>query len=100
MKSILLFPIILGSLFLGCNRSGETFDASGTFEADEVIVSSELNGKLISFKVEEGDTIPKGTIIGKIDAENLFLQKQQVEASIQALHEKTADVRPQVKLLQ
>jgi len=63
-------------------------------------VSSELNGRLILFKVEEGDSIPKGSIIGKIDAENLSLQKQQVEASINALHDKTADARPQVKLLQ
>ena len=100
MKLRSLFALILTSLLIGCNRSAETFDASGTFEADEVIVSSELNGRLISFKVEEGDSIPKGSIIGKIDAENLSLQKQQVEASINALHDKTADARPQVKLLQ
>src|SRR2546421_6094507 len=100
MKLRSLFALILTSLLIGCNRSAETFDASGTFEADEVIVSSELNGRLISFKVEEGDSISKGTIIGKIDAENLSLQKQQVEASINALHDKTADARPQVKLLQ
>src|SRR5256885_3563674 len=100
MKSRSLFALILTSLLTGCNRSAETFDASGTFEADEVIVSSELNGRLILFKVEEGDSISKGSIIGKIDAENLSLQKQQVEASINALHDKTADARPQVKLLQ
>jgi HlyD family secretion protein len=63
-------------------------------------VSSELPGKLLRFSIEEGQTIPKDSIIGLIDAENISLQKEQTEASISALSEKTADVSPQVKLLQ
>jgi len=35
-----------------------------------------------------------------LDAENISLQKEQVEANIQALGEKTSDVTPQVKLLE
>jgi len=84
----------------GCTSKDQQFDASGTFETDEVIVSSELPGKILSFNVEEGNIIPKDSIVGTIDANNLALQKAQVEASIQALHEKTSDVTPQVKLLQ
>jgi HlyD family secretion protein len=65
-----------------------------------VIVSSELSGKLLSFAVEEGQVLPKDTIVGIVDAANISLQKEQVEANIQALSEKTADVAPQVKLLE
>lgn len=83
-----------------CNSNKNKFDASGTFEVDEVIVSSELTGRLLSFTPEEGQTIPKDSIVGVIDAVNLSLQKEQVEASIQALNEKTADLSPQIKLLQ
>jgi HlyD family secretion protein len=100
MKAKILFPLAILSLIMACNRNQNNFDASGTFEADEVIVSSELAGKLISFNVEEGNQIPKDSIVGKIDAENLSLQKEQVEASIKALNEKTSDVTPQVKMLQ
>src|ERR1700730_8772860 len=100
MNSRFIFPALFTFLFIGCNRNAEQFDASGTFEADEVIVSSELNGKLVSFKLEEGDSISSGSIVGKIDAVNLALQKEQVEASIKALSEKTADVSPQVRMLQ
>ena len=100
MKFSILFTCLLVVLFASCNRNGHQHDASGTFEADEVIVSSEMNGKLISFQVEEGATIPKDSVIGKIDAENLSLQKEQVEASIKALQEKTSDVSPQVRMLQ
>src|SRR3954469_7745014 len=91
---------LFGVSLLACNRNGNEYDASGTFEADEVVVSSEVNGKIVAFNVEEGNLIPKDTVVGKIDAENVSLQKQQVEASIRALKEKTADVSPQVRLLQ
>ena len=90
------------SLFFGlqaCNKNGNKFDASGTFETDEVIVSSELGGKILSLHIEEGQEIAKDSIVGMVDATNLSLQEQQVEASINALNQKTADVSPQVQLL-
>jgi HlyD family secretion protein len=87
-------------LIISCNRSEGEFDASGTFEADETIVSSEMPGKILSFNVEEGMQIPKDSIVGSVDATNIDLQQQQVEASINALNEKTANVNPQVELLQ
>lgn len=93
--SILIF------LFLtSCNRNGNKFDASGTFESDEVIVSAQATGQILFFSIEEGQTIPKGSTIGEIDPTDLTLQKEQTQASIQALHEKTSDVTPQIKLLQ
>ncbi|HYJ38878.1 MAG TPA: HlyD family efflux transporter periplasmic adaptor subunit [Chitinophagaceae bacterium] len=100
MKSRFLFAVLVASFFAGCGPNGHQYDASGTFEADEVIVSSELNGKLVYFQVQEGTIIGKDSIIGKIDAENLSLQKEQMEASIKALSEKTTDVGPQVQMLQ
>lgn len=98
-KRIHLLPF-LWVAFAACNRNDNAFDASGTFEADEVVVSSELGGRILSFTIEEGDTLSKGRIVGEIDAENTRLQKEQVEESIRALGQKTADVSPQVKLLQ
>ena len=100
MKKRTLTAACVVMLFINCNTNGNRHDASGTFEADEVIVSSELNGKIVSLDVHEGDVIDKNALVGKIDALNLSLQKEQVEASIQALSEKTTDVSPQVKLLE
>jgi len=96
----LLFGTIASLLIIGCNRSKNEFDASGTFEADETIVSSEMPGKILSFNVEEGIHLQKDSIVGTVDATNIDLQQQQVEASIKALNEKTANVNPQVELLQ
>ena len=101
MKNLLFgIAAITSLLIIGCNRSENEFDASGTFEADETIVSSEMPGKILSFSVEEGMQIPKDSIVGSVDATNIDLQQQQVEASIHALNEKTANADPQVELLQ
>ncbi|HWW39506.1 HlyD family secretion protein [Pedobacter sp.] len=83
-----------------CNSKDKLSDASGTFEADEVIISSEVPGKILTLNLEEGSNLKKDSVVGVIDPVPLQLQKAQVEATIGALHQKTMDVKPQVKLLQ
>jgi HlyD family secretion protein len=100
MNKLIITLLAATVMVTACNRNTPKFDASGTFEVDEVIVSAEQNGKLLSFNVAEGQAIPNQQVVGIIDAENLSLQKEQIQASIAALHDKTADVRPQVILLQ
>jgi HlyD family secretion protein len=98
MRNIFLSTLIT-LVLLACNSTDDKFDASGTFETDEVIVSSELNGQLLSFKVNEGDVLTKDQVVGTIDSASLFYQKQQVEATIKSLAEKTSNVKPQIQLL-
>ena len=85
---------------LGCKNGKNNSDASGVFEAEEVIVSSELPGKILEFNVNEGDVLQAGKTVAIIDATNLRLQKEQVEASIGSLNDKVVDVRPQIKVLE
>jgi len=87
-------------MLIGCNRNGNKFDASGTFEADEVIVSAGATGKILSLDIDEGSTIAKDSIVGLVDPTDLSLQKEQVQASIASLNEKTSDATPQIKMLQ
>ncbi len=94
-----VYAALTAIIIFSCNNNENQFDASGSFEADEVIVSAQLSGQLLAFNVNEGDTLSKGTIVGNIDSISVLLQKQQVQANIQALHEKTTDVQPQIKLL-
>jgi HlyD family secretion protein len=100
MNKLIVTLIASAAVFTACNRNGQKFDASGTFEVDEVIVSAEQTGKILSFNVSEGQAITREQVVGIIDAENLSLQKAQIEASIAALQDKTSNVLPQVKLLQ
>jgi len=98
MKHVWAF-FALTFFLISCGNDENSHDASGTFESEEVIVSAEQNGQILSFRVEEGDSLSKGLVVGFIDSTNLVLQKQQVIASIQSLSDKTADVQPQVTLL-
>jgi HlyD family secretion protein len=101
MKSKLQWVTFISAvILLSCNRNGNKFDASGTFEADEVVVSSSANGKILALNIEEGSVLAKDSIVGIVDPTDLSLQKEQVQASIRALSEKTSDVTQQVKLLQ
>jgi len=99
MKRPIYIWLLVIPLFGGCSRSDKLSDASGTFEVDEVIVSSEVPGKIMSLNLDEGSILKKDSIVGEIDSVPLELQKAQVEATIAALRQKTMDVRPQVKLL-
>jgi HlyD family secretion protein len=99
-KRSTVLSLIAITLVIACNRNENKFDASGTFEADEVIVSASTSGKILSLTIDEGSTIAKDSIIGLIDPVDLSLQKQQVQASIEVLGEKTTTAAPQVKLLE
>lgn len=83
---------------VSCGEKSE-FDAQGTFEATEVIVSSEANGRIISFYIEEGNMVDANTIIGTIDSIQLYLQRKQLEAQQSALLASRPDIKKQVSSL-
>ncbi len=95
-KALLLFITV--TLF-GCAGSKIKFDAQGVFESEEVMVASELPGKLVFFNINEGDSLIQNQIVAKIDTSNLLLQKAQLAASLSALSQKLMDVAPQIELL-
>lgn len=58
MKPILLFSFALA--LLACSGNESDFDATGTFESTEIIVSSEANGKIMELNLQEGDRLEAG----------------------------------------
>ena len=92
MKYFILSGFLLFLVFSSCNNT-RSFDASGNFESDEVIVSAQQNGQLLSFNLDEGDTLTIGELVGQIDTTVPKLQMQQAVATIQSLKSKTSDVQ-------
>jgi HlyD family secretion protein len=88
---------LLGMMFwiISCADKNE-FDASGTFEATEVIVSSEANGKLMQFNMHEGQTIKEGQLVGYIDSMQLYLHKEQLLANVKAILITKPDITKQI----
>lgn len=53
----LIFISLCSLLWTACGNTDNDFDASGTFEATEILVSSEANGKIMELNIEEGDRL-------------------------------------------
>lgn len=97
-----LKPIIIilsGISMMGCGRDNDIADAYGNFEATEILISSEANGKLQEFKVLEGEKLTSGQRIGLIDTLPLYLKKKQLQARIEALNTKTINIPSQINVL-
>ncbi|MBT29880.1 MAG: HlyD family secretion protein [Thalassobius sp.] len=94
IKAICYLPIIL--FLASCGNDDNAADAYGQFEATEVIVSAEGSGKIISLDVEEGSEIKVGEVVGCIDTVQLFLKKQQLQATISAVTSKTQNISDQL----
>lgn len=96
MNHYRIFLTLSTLLVLGACKSKFNSDASGMFEAEEVIVSAEQNGRILSFNIHEGDTLKEGVVIGHIDITSDKLKAEQIESSIQALSQKTMDPSTQI----
>ncbi|MCD7963774.1 MAG: HlyD family efflux transporter periplasmic adaptor subunit [Rikenellaceae bacterium] len=86
--------------FSSCNRNKYDYDASGTFEATEIIVSSEATGRLEWFNIEEGDVVGSGEQVGLVDTVQLHLNKMQLLANRQAVESRTLYISQQVAATQ
>jgi len=102
MQKVIIIISILSLVLLtnACKNHTNDYDASGSFEAVERIISAEATGKILSLNIEEGIKLKAGDTIGTIDVSNLAIQSEQITASIQALGQKTNDASPQVEILQ
>jgi HlyD family secretion protein len=95
------FLFIWGAFtFAGCGVGSDKFDATGTFETDEVIVSAEAAGSLIKFDVDEGYILKQDQIVGYVDTMQLYLKKKQLQASIKSLLSKRPDIASQLATIQ
>jgi HlyD family secretion protein len=98
MKTFILclFTIIL---FTACTKNDNRYDASGTFEAVEIIVSAEATGTIHALDIREGEFLKRGTTIGYIDSVQLHLKRKQLEAQIRAVLSKRPNINTQIASL-
>ncbi|MDX9782816.1 MAG: biotin/lipoyl-binding protein, partial [Bacteroidales bacterium] len=103
MKKILVAFIAgfsLFALFISCGRESGIHDASGTFEATEILVSSEVSGKILELNIDEGDSVVGGAVLGQIDTVQLFLKKRQLLATVRALEARRPQVGKQIAAIE
>lgn len=97
-KTLIHINLFLLGTLLSCSTSKKA-DGYGNFEATEITVSSEANGKLEFFNVEEGQVLEKDALVGLVDTLQLYLGKQQLLASKETVASKSGGVWSQVGVL-
>jgi len=87
-------------IFSSCGAKNDHFDASGIFEATEVIVSAQASGTLIRFDVMEGSPVKTQSPVGYIDTTQLYLKKKQLLANMKAVESRQYNVSRQIAATQ
>ena len=108
MKQINLLFIGLAIVLLSaCSGSDGDYDASGSFEATEIIVSAEASGKIERLTLMEGQLLEKGEQVGLIDTTQLYLQKMNLLTNVKGVRAQqpnivaqTASIKEQISTLQ
>ncbi len=105
-KFILYIGLSIG-LLSACSGSNGDYDASGSFEATEIIVSAEASGKIEQLAVMEGQQLEKGEQIGLIDTTQLYFQKMNLLTNAKGVRSQqpnigaqTASIKEQINTLQ
>ena len=100
MKKLNMLVLCMLLLGVSCADKGSQKDATGVFEATEVIVSAEANGKLLRFEAQEGQQLKKNAILGQIDTIQLALKKMQLRANQLAVLAGKPDLPSQVSAIE
>jgi HlyD family secretion protein len=85
--------------FSACNPLNEKSDAYGNFEAREIMISAQSNGKLLEFIPREGNVLEAGTLAGWIDTSSFFINILQIEANKKAVLSRIDNIKAQKAVL-
>ncbi len=98
MKSlyITIFSLVL---FVSCS-SNQSADAYGSFESDEIVVSSEVNGTILKYLKSEGEFIPGGEVVAIIDTTTYYLSKLELEKNLSMIQLKITSAEQQKDILE
>jgi HlyD family secretion protein len=78
--------VVLAALLAGCGngRDDDSIVASGFIEGEEVIVASEVSGRIAEMLVYRGDKVAAGDVLVRLDGAVLESQRLEAEAGLAA----------------
>ena len=100
VPALSMIVLSMTTLLLSCTKTGDEYDAAGTFESTEVIVSAENSGKIQDLNIEEGQVLKQNQLVGTIDSTQLYLKKEQLLSSGKALQSRRPNVQKQIAAIQ
>lgn len=98
-RNIYLIPMLLLTS-MACQPEGDRADAYGNFEAVDILVSSELQGKIIRFDPIEGERITQDQVVAILDSTQLHLKKKQLLTGMASIGARLATLDAQIEAQQ
>ena len=98
MRNHLIILAIFILALSSCSNNAKKSDAYGNFEAVETLISAEASGKLLDFKIEEGQVIDSGVQVACIDTIQLHLKKIQLLAQKKSISTKYPNIASQISV--
>ena len=95
-RTILILAVML---MAGCKSKTGDADAFGNFEATEVIVSSETNGRILKIDPTEGTNIEQGQTNAIIDTTIYTLQENEIVAAMKSIRTRILTTDAQNEIL-
>jgi HlyD family secretion protein len=71
----------------------QTVAGSGNIEAETVVVSTEIAGRIVELSVDEGDSVRAGQVLVRLDTDLIDAQIRQAEATVAAAQARLDQVR-------
>ncbi|MCQ2182418.1 MAG: HlyD family efflux transporter periplasmic adaptor subunit [Bacteroidales bacterium] len=90
-----VIAVLMAAAFAQSCGNDIEFDACGQIDAVQVTLSAENSGKIISLKVEEGDKVAAGQVLGAIDSLQSFLQIDELRHRIESAEARMVDIKRQ-----
>ena len=94
-----VIALTTASILAACAQEESVYDATGTFEAVETIVSAEATGTIKALNIEEGQQLKKGTQVGYVDSTQLYLKRKQLQAQIRSVLSRQPNISTQLAAL-
>lgn len=89
---LILFGIAAGYYFYSTDRTSETV-LIGIVDANQVIVSSKIMGRIEKLYVDEGSKVKAGDLIAEVDSAELEAQKNAAQATINAYNSQVSSMQ-------
>lgn len=95
MKRFDILVIAALAATLSACRHDVEFDACGQIDAEQVTVSAEAAGRIISLDLKEGDALAAGQMIGAVDSVQTALQISELEQRRDGARSRLIDIAAQ-----
>jgi multidrug resistance efflux pump len=66
----------------GAAAAPDSLSASGTIEAEDVLITSEIAGRVLTLQADEGQEVAAGTVLAQLDTALLEAQLEQARAAV------------------